>query len=73
MGPGSSKSRRARLADPWLARTPLVLSLALLLSCADSGPEGFTYSVVLAEVGLVANAGADGSVVGLNLDGLFGR
>lgn len=51
------------------SRLPLLgLSLGLTLSCADSGDPSFTHAVVLSQVGLVAEAQEDGTVVGLNLD-----
>lgn len=47
----------------------LVLGLLLTGSCSGDGTEPITHTVVLAEVELIANAEADGSVIGLNLDG----
>jgi hypothetical protein len=45
-----------------------LLGLSLTASCGGEGGEGMTYTYVLAEVGLIADANEDGSVVGLNLD-----
>ena len=45
-----------------------LLGLSFVSSCGGEGGEGMTYTYVLAEVALIAEANEDGSVIGLNLD-----